>query len=154
MEITHPSSLPPPSLPPSSQSCGEGAYRNVLFYGRVVITVWKSIHPRRGKKNEFPYKTNHVRPVFSLEMWTRQYGQWPPASFCVLRCFIHSWCDKEYLPRAKFPGQQFVDRWTWSACHPYSFLLPNDDLLTAEETRTNLYPIMPMASPIGLWISG
>ena len=45
--------LPPSSLPPSSQSCGEGAYRNLLFYGRVVLTVLKSIHPRRGKKNDY-----------------------------------------------------------------------------------------------------
>ena len=33
------------------ESCGEGAYRNLLFYCRVVLTVLKSIHPRRGKKN-------------------------------------------------------------------------------------------------------
>ena len=32
-------------------SCGEGAYRNLLFNCRVVLTVLKSIHPRRGKKN-------------------------------------------------------------------------------------------------------
>ena len=34
------------------ESCGEGAYRNLLFYCRGVLTVLKSIHPRRGKKNE------------------------------------------------------------------------------------------------------
>ena len=33
------------------ESCGEGAYRNLLFYCRGVLTVLKSIHPRRGKKN-------------------------------------------------------------------------------------------------------
>ena len=35
------------------ESCGEGAYRNLLFYCRGVLTVLKSIHPRRGKKNIF-----------------------------------------------------------------------------------------------------
>ena len=34
------------------ESCGEGAYWNLLFYCRGVLTVLKSIHPRRGKKNE------------------------------------------------------------------------------------------------------
>ena len=34
------------------ESCGEGAYRNLLFYCRGVLTVLKSIHPRRGKKND------------------------------------------------------------------------------------------------------
>ena len=33
------------------ESCGEGAYRNLLFYCRGVLTVLKSIHPRHGKKN-------------------------------------------------------------------------------------------------------
>ena len=33
------------------ESCGEGAYRNLLFYCRGVLTVLKSIPPRRGKKN-------------------------------------------------------------------------------------------------------
>ena len=32
-------------------SCGEGAYRKLLFKCWVVLTVLKSIHPRRGKKN-------------------------------------------------------------------------------------------------------
>ena len=34
------------------ESCGESAYRNLLFYCRGVLTVLKSINPRRGKKNE------------------------------------------------------------------------------------------------------
>ena len=34
-------------------SYGEGAYQNLLFYCRGVLTVLKSIHPRRGKKNGF-----------------------------------------------------------------------------------------------------
>ena len=34
------------------ESCGEGAYWNLLFYCRGVLTVLKSIHPRRGKKND------------------------------------------------------------------------------------------------------
>ena len=34
-------------------SYGEGAYRNLLFNCRVVLTVLKSIHPRRGKKNDY-----------------------------------------------------------------------------------------------------
>ena len=33
------------------ESYGEGAYRNLLFYCRGVLTVLKSIHPRREKKN-------------------------------------------------------------------------------------------------------
>ena len=35
--------------------CGEGAYWNLLFYCRGVLTVLKSIHPRRGKKNDHYY---------------------------------------------------------------------------------------------------
>ena len=35
------------------ESRGEGAYWNLLFYCRGVLTVLKSIHPRRGKKNDF-----------------------------------------------------------------------------------------------------
>ena len=35
------------------ESYGEGAYRNLLFYCRGVLTVLKSIHPRRGKKNDY-----------------------------------------------------------------------------------------------------
>ena len=45
------------------ESCGEGAYRNLLFYCRGVLTVLKSIHPRRGKKNDHV----HCSPSILLE---------------------------------------------------------------------------------------
>merc|ERR1712107_326944 len=37
------------------ESYGEGAYRNLLFYCRGVLTVLKLIHPRRGKRNDFDH---------------------------------------------------------------------------------------------------
>ena len=50
------------------ESCGEGAYRNLLFYCRGVLTVLKSIHPRRGKKNDI-YRTNgiYVKTIVKCE---------------------------------------------------------------------------------------
>ena len=53
------------------ESCGEGAYRNLLFYCRGVLTVLKSIHPRRGKKND-------LYPAVFKEMnlaYLRKFGQ-------------------------------------------------------------------------------
>ena len=56
MEITRPrtcnENCTPRDLYCTPWECyGEGAYQNLLFYCRGVLTVLKSIHPRRGKKN-------------------------------------------------------------------------------------------------------
>ena len=48
--------------------CGEGPYRNLLFNCRVVLTVLKSIHPRRGKKNEF-YRPRRYEPYGQILLW-------------------------------------------------------------------------------------
>ena len=61
MEITHPRTCNGNYTPwdlycTPWESCGEGVYRNLLFYDRGVLTVLKSIHPRRGKKNAHSQK--------------------------------------------------------------------------------------------------
>ena len=47
------------------ESCGEGVYRNLLFYCRGVLTVLKSIHPRRGKKNDDDHDYDEEEDVYS-----------------------------------------------------------------------------------------
>ena len=91
------------------ESCGEGAYRSLLFYGRVVITVWKSIHPRPGKKNALSCKICvqlTITDNLKLESWHwglliyNQIVTW--TAFAILAMFLQVSCLHIY------------NSWKWS----------------------------------------
>ena len=58
------------------ESCGEGAYRNLLFYCRGVLTVLKSIHPRCGKKNVYSLQEfSFIEIIYSRKEKQRYFCQ-------------------------------------------------------------------------------